>query len=76
MDLVLAVESEWGINKDILHDFGKLLVVKAPLKLMVFLKRRWNTIRAIEERYMQKFTQHVEGPTLSLTSIRHCWQKS
>ena len=59
MDIALAVESEWGSKRDVLHDFGKLLVVKAPLKLMVFDKRK-DVIKDIQERYMQKFSQHVE----------------
>ena len=39
MDIVLAVESEWGKNWQVWEDFCKLLVVKAPLKLMIFEKQ-------------------------------------
>jgi hypothetical protein len=35
--LTLAVESEWSQNvDDVADDFWKLLVVKAPVKLMIF----------------------------------------
>ena len=61
MDIVLGVESEGGRNKDVWHDFGKLLVVRAPLKLIVFRKRASETTKSIEEGYMRKFTQHVVG---------------
>jgi hypothetical protein len=61
MDIDLGVESEWGRNKDMWHDFGKLLVVKAPLKLMVFDKQASETTETIEECCMREFTQHVEG---------------
>ena len=61
MDIVLAVESEWQAWRDVCHDFGKLLVVKSPLKLMTFDKQKEDTTKAIEELYMRRFTQHVEG---------------
>jgi hypothetical protein len=61
MDIVLAVESEFGPNNEVLQDFGKLLVVKAPLKLMVFKKQTKDTVRHIEENYMQKYGQHIKG---------------
>jgi hypothetical protein len=35
-DIALAVESEWGSNNAVWHDFGKLLVIKAPIKLMIY----------------------------------------
>jgi len=62
-DLVLAVESEWGGPGQIWHDFGKLLVVKSPLKLMVYgTIKHDNAIRqGIEEKYMRKFTHHLSG---------------
>jgi hypothetical protein len=61
MDITLAVESEWGTSREVLHDFGKLLVVKAPLKLMVFEKDSSDTVEKIEQNYMRKYTQHVLG---------------
>ena len=61
MDIVLAVESEWGSKDHVAHDFGKLLVVKAPLKLMVFEKQKEDMVEIIKERYMQRYAHHVEG---------------
>jgi hypothetical protein len=61
MDIVLGVESEWGGNNAVCYDFGKLLTVKAPLKLLIFERQTRDTTKIIEERYMQKFTHHVEG---------------
>lgn len=61
MDIVLAVESEWGKNWQVWEDFGKLLVVKSPLKLMVFEKQPKDTVETIEQLYMQRYTQHVKG---------------
>jgi hypothetical protein len=61
MDIVLAVESEWGKREDVWFDFGKLMVVKSPLKLMVFEKQAKETVRTIEEGYMRKYDQHIEG---------------
>lgn len=65
-DIALAVESEWGGNKAVWHDFGKLLAIKAPMKLMVYgtsnHEKRGSTVRAgIERLYMEKFTHHVAG---------------
>ena len=61
MDIALAVESEWGRNNEVWHDFGKLLVIKSPLKLMIFEKQPKDTVKIIQELYMQKFTQHIQG---------------
>ena len=61
MDIVLAVESELGKRNEVCEDFGKLLVVKAPLKLMIFLRQPKDTVDIIEKSYMQKYSQHVEG---------------
>lgn len=60
-DIVLAVESELGKRNEVCDDFGKLLVVKAPLKLMIFLKQPKDAVNMIEQSYMQKYSQHVEG---------------
>jgi hypothetical protein len=65
-DIDLAVESEWGANNAIWYDFGKLLAVKAPLKLLVYSTSNHNrqslTVReGIEEKYMKRFTCHISG---------------
>ena len=65
-DIALAVESEWGSNKQVWHDFGKLLVIKAPLKLMIYGTSHHENEGAvvrdgITKDYMQKFTHHIKG---------------
>jgi predicted AAA+ superfamily ATPase len=65
-DILLAVESEKGSRRQVLDDFGRLLLVKAPLKLLVFsttrrAHRSHQILDGIQENYMQKFSQHVEG---------------
>ncbi len=66
--LSLAVECEWlQTVKEIENDFWKLLVVKAPVKLMIFAcpKRgskfnqhtSWETIKSCMKRYKG----HIEG---------------
>lgn len=65
-DIVLAMESEWGGNKAVWHDFGKLLAIKAPTKLMVYgtsnhEKQGATVLDGIEKLYMEKFTHHVAG---------------
>jgi hypothetical protein len=65
-DIALAVESEWGADRAVFHDFGKLLAIKAPTKLMVYgtsnHERESVKVRdGIEKRYMEKFTHHVAG---------------
>jgi hypothetical protein len=65
MDIALAVESEWGRNRDVLNDFGKLLVIKAPLKLMVYCTSHHEKESADRrvgiDSYMRKFTNHIAG---------------
>ena len=65
-DIVLAVESEWGDASQVWHDFGKLMVVKAPLKLLVFSTsnhaRQSESVReTIESKYMMKYCHHIAG---------------
>jgi hypothetical protein len=73
-DVVLAVESEWGKDKEIFHDFGKLLSIKAPLKVMIYGTSKHgmqsSPIRqGIENSYMKRFTQHVVGEKYLLIEV-------
>jgi hypothetical protein len=73
-DIVLAVESEWGGERAVCHDFGKLLNIKSPLKVMIYDTNRQalQSLRirqSIEQLYMKKFTQHVEGEKYLLVEI-------
>lgn len=65
VDIALAAESDWGSNAQIWHDFGKLMIVKAPMKLMIYgtdhHDRESEDVRkGIQER-MQRFAHHVAG---------------
>jgi hypothetical protein len=73
-DIVLAVESEWGRKNAVCHDFGKLLSIKSPLKLMIYATNHHepqssDIRRAIEQKYMKKFTQHVAGEKYLLIEV-------
>jgi hypothetical protein len=65
MDIALAVESELGKNKEVWHDFGKLMVVKAPQKLMIYEtshhEKESTIMRDSIRGYMRKFTHHIYG---------------
>ena len=58
--LSLAVESEWGADGDVLDDFGKLLCVKAPLKVMIYFAYQGSLIPSFEED-VSAFDHHVKG---------------
>lgn len=65
IDIALAVESVWGSNAQIWHDFGKLMIVNAPMKLMIYGTGPHDTEsedirRGIQER-MQRFAHHTAG---------------
>jgi hypothetical protein len=73
-DIDLAVECDWGNKKTVEYDFGKLLSIKAPLKLMVYgpstHEKRGLPIReGIEKHYMEKFSQHVAGERYLLVEV-------
>jgi hypothetical protein len=73
-DIDLAVECDWGNKKPVEYDFGKLLSIKAPLKLMVCGPSRHETrglpIReGIEKHFLQKFSQHVAGEHYVLVEV-------
>lgn len=73
-DVDLAVECDWGNKKALEYDFGKLLSIKAPLKLMVYgpsrREKRGLPIReGIEKHYMEKFSQHVAGERYLLVEV-------
>ena len=60
----LAVESEWNAPvDDIVAEFQKLLIIKSPLKLMVYRVRGKDTVRVREgiRQNLLKYGQHVSG---------------
>ena len=73
-DIDLAAECDWGNKKAVEYDFGKLLSIKAPLKLMIYgpsaHEKRGLPIReGIEQHYMKRFSQHVAGEHYLLVEI-------
>ncbi len=56
----LALESEWGGKDDVLDDFGKLLCIKAPLKVMVYFADQGSVISSLQES-LGVFDHHVAG---------------
>lgn len=56
--IMLAVESEWGVEDDVLDDFEKLLCIKAPLKVMIYFAYKGSLISSFEE-YISDFDHHV-----------------
>jgi hypothetical protein len=73
-DIDLAVECDWGNKKAVEYDFGKLLSIKAPLKLLVYgpsaNEKQGLPIReGIEKHYLEKFSQHVAGERYLLVEV-------
>jgi hypothetical protein len=64
----LAVESELGREEDVLFDFGKLMVVKAPLKLLLVECGKQRLIRRVEQ-YLQGFDHHIAGEAYLLVDF-------
>jgi hypothetical protein len=64
-DIVLAVESEWGNDRKVCEDFGKLLVIKAPLKLLVFGTKSQphgtEVMHKLKRDYLAKFAGYLFG---------------
>jgi hypothetical protein len=64
--IVLGMECEWLITPtEIVSDFEKLLVIKAPLKLMMFAssgtsRSQEQILKALDES-LQRYKQHVQG---------------
>lgn len=59
--LVMALESEWSRDPDeILYDFEKLLVARAPLKVMIFQDNGENldALWQMFEKSMQTYAHH------------------
>jgi hypothetical protein len=66
----LAVESEWGGEEDVLYDFSKLLVMKAPLKLMVYFAYKGSFVARFEKEYLSAFDHHVKGEQYLLVEFQ------
>src|SRR5438067_1607209 len=76
MGILLAVESEWGVDSrsgpresQIIDDFEKLMVIKAPVKLMIYESKDKEQNDLIMKRiaeYLSRYSQHVEGETYCL----------
>jgi RNAse (barnase) inhibitor barstar len=59
--LVMALESEWSRDPDeILYDFEKLLVARAPLKVMIFQDngRNLDALWQMFEKSLQTYAHH------------------
>ncbi len=73
-DVRLAVESEWShVMAHRLDDFEKLMSVKSVLKLFIYETRSPNEsdeVRRELARYLDAFTQHLEGEEYLLMDIR------
>jgi hypothetical protein len=62
----LACECEWNKLEAIREDFGKLLVIKAPLKLMIFASTKGcppDQVRFKLEEYLKSYKHHIKGET-------------
>lgn len=66
----LAVESEWGDEGDVLDDFSKLLVMKAPLKVMVHFAYKGSFVERFENEYLDVFDHHVKGEQYLLVEFQ------
>jgi hypothetical protein len=64
----LAVESEWGNEREVLDDFQKLLCVKSPLKIMIYYAYDGSFVARFE-KYMKVFDQHLEGENYVLVEF-------
>lgn len=81
MGILLAVESEWGVDSrsgpregQILDDFEKLMVIKSPVKLMIYESENRNQNALIMQKiteYLVRFSQHVEGENYCLLNFSH-----
>jgi hypothetical protein len=71
--IVLACESEWNYAPDVSRDFQKLLVVKAPLKLLIYTGREpmGEAIRVQLKRDMELYPHHVAGEEYVFIGL--CW---
>jgi hypothetical protein len=64
-DIVLAMESEWGDEGDVLNDFVKLMNVKANLKVMIFTTKSdvaaRSKMQAAIEKCLGSSLHHING---------------
>jgi hypothetical protein len=73
-DLALVAESEWAqATKEILYDFRKVLIAKAPIKLLVYdggdEECCSQSIRNAIEECMEAYSAHVPGESYLLVSF-------
>ena len=69
-DIELAVESEWGTLGAILHDFRKLLYVKADVKVMICGPAAGNAYLCSRiEEVASKYPRHMAGETYVLVDV-------
>ena len=69
-DIELAVEGEWGTLGAILHDFRKLLYVKADVKVMICRPAAGNAFLCSRvEEVASKYPRHVAGETYVLVDV-------
>jgi hypothetical protein len=69
-ELVLAAESEWGEWRDVAYDFPKLLVAKAPLKILITDAGSHGSSR---ERFKSKLEQMLQIYPRHFTGERYLW---
>ena len=71
-EIVLGVESEWGLQGQILADFGKLMCVKSPRKLLLFSTKNHQggeeIVHAVESD-MNNYPHHVAGEEYLLIEV-------
>jgi hypothetical protein len=64
-DILLAMESEWGNEVEVVHDFSKLMNVKAGLKVMIFSTMKDDDARrgmqAAIEKILISSAHHITG---------------
>jgi len=74
-DLLLAMESEWGDEGDVVNDFVKLMNVKAGLKVMIFSTEGGNAARAKMEAAIKKCLEssvhHISGEEYLLLNFTY-----
>jgi hypothetical protein len=69
-DIELAVECEWGTLGAILHDFRKLLYVKADVKVMMCGPAAGNACLCSRvEEVASRYPRHVAGETYVLVDV-------
>lgn len=73
-ELILALESEWEVDPDeIYYDFEKLLVARAPIKVMIFQDNGGNldSLWAMLEKSLRTYRKHSGDETYLCAAYRN-----